>query len=179
MQVVGPYKVRDDDLVLPYTKDALELLDPEIVAKDVDARVFVQSTNPPAGTPVWAWGFTPKSTKVWVNLTNPYVDVVYSINHEYGHTWDMAYLLQSTRREFMKLMVNVVTGEPVKGWNSGDYTSQACYVPAEAFADAFAKAQGNGEFRRVLPRFFKVRVPRANYPAFLNLLGSIETVPVL
>lgn len=171
--IVGPFHIRASDPVLNYAEDAVSLLDDRIIDKDIQGRVLLQSTNRPRGTPEWAWGYNPSVDKCWINLDNAFVEVEYSINHEYAHTFDTKFLTPILRKDFMAMMINVNSNEPVKFWNKGIYTPKGCFVPREAFADAFAKAQAGGEFKRILSRFFKVRVPRSAYIIFLDKLESL------
>jgi hypothetical protein len=87
------------------------------------------------GTSKPAWGFT-SGRKITLNASmaakRP-ARIAYTAIHELGHALDADLNNGDKRRQIMALMVPAVTI-----WNHGPYKERG----AEAFADAFAEAQG-------------------------------------
>jgi hypothetical protein len=187
MTALGPWTVPDGDPLLSRAQTALPLLRPKVIDAFKPGQIVLQSTFRPRQAPVWAWGFTPTRTETWVANNHPYVIAEYTCNHELAHTFDPLFLTAADRKVLMQKMGLVVSGTTDAQinlqWRRGSYTSHACYVPREGFADCFAKAQAqapgapqdpatNG-FRNVLPHFYKIGIAPADFPWFLEFLKGI------
>lgn len=186
--IVGPWTVPDGDPVLDNAMAALPLLRPKVIDLYAPGQILLQSLNRPKRAPQWAWGYTPSVKSNWVSEKHPYVIEEYTINHELGHPFDTLYLIPADRVVLMRQMgLTVPDGltdaQINRLWNRGSYTSKACYVPREGFADAFAKAQAqaplapvdpkaNG-FVNVLPHFYKVGFTPDQYPWFLGFIKAL------
>ena len=169
---VGPTIIPNGDPLIAVARAAYALVDNTYGGTNVlhadPGCVPFQSTQRPSSAPGFAWGFTQRRpTRAWVNVGNPAEkphDERYATLHEYAHTLDIRFLQQPDRDQ-----IRAVMGAK-SDWGQGTYTANGTNVPAEAYADAVARALSGNGFKPVLPGFFAHPVPVKQYAWLLTLI---------